>query len=680
MTEPLRPGGPPDLTLLVRGLLLLAGAGASVGLAVAASRVKGQAVAYAFDNLISRSERWHVVGGILAGAALGGMLGAIVALARRRQGGALLVDRMGRRLAPLLLCGLLPFLLNWRLWAGHELTMLALIAVFGLALQPLARLAIATAPVLDALIPSRFAGILGRARRTDLSVQDAIGRARWLLWALVWTAVAIYTVYFAYFTIQTHYRLGTSALDLAVENNLVWNAAHLGPLFKTSPLGGPDTVHTPFHQTYFSYLLAPLYALSPRPETLLVIQAAMIGLAAVPLFLLARNHHGDGIACVLAAGYLLYPPVHGANLYDFHYQPLSMVFLFAALHLLEQRRDAWAAVMILLAFSVREDVSALVAIIGLYLLLTGSRPRAGLLVTIAGGLVFTVLRFVIMPSLLDGEHAHVSQYKNLLGPDERGFGGVLKTVIGNPFFTLSSLLERDKLIYLLQMLAPLAFLPLRRPIGLLMCVPGFFFTLLATEYPPMIQISFQYTAYWTPFLFIGAIAALDTVREAENAGRLPEGSLYAWVVALAAAMLVSSYQFGAILDKHNARGGFAPSRFGLTEQDHARHDNAYALIAQVPPMATVVASEHIVPHVSSRPDAYTLRTGLFNAEYLLFELSPRDDEQQPITDALGSGAFGVVDVRGEFVLAKRGHSIARNIEILARKKSSTDATDFRGLR
>jgi uncharacterized membrane protein len=662
-----RSGDLSDLTLLVRGLALLAGVGASVGLAVSAWRLKGQAVAYASSNLIGRSERWAVVGAVLAGAALGVLLGGIVAFARRRQGGAGVVDRMGHRTAPLLLYGWLPFLLEWRLWAQHQLTMLTLISLFGLALQGLTRLAFATPPVLDELVPRRHAGTLARARLADRRVVDAIARAHWLPWVLVWTGVVAYAVHFAYFTIQTHYRLGTSAFDLGVENNLVWNAAHLGPLFKSSPFGGPHAVHTPYHQTYFSYLLAPLYALSPRPETLLVIQAAMIALAAVPLFLLARRHHGPGIACVLAFGYLLYPPVHGANLYDFHYQPLSMVFVFAALHLLEQRRDAWAAVVILLAFSVREDISALVAVIGLYLLLTGIRPRAGLLVMVAGGLVFTVLRFVIMPSLLDGEHAHVHQFKDLLGPDERGFGGVLKTVIANPFFTLTSLLQRAKLIYVLELLAPLAFLPLRRPIGLLLCVPGFFFTLLATEYPPMIEISFQYTAYWTPFLFIGVIAALDRIREGERSGRLPPHSRLAWVVALAGAMLVSSYQFGGILGKHNARSGFDHHRFGLTAKDHARHDDAYALIAQVPPTATIAASERIVPHVSSRQDAYTLRTGLFDAEYLLLELDCRSDEQPRVIEALGAGGpFGVVDVRGEFVLAKRGHSIARNGEILAR--------------
>jgi uncharacterized membrane protein len=292
--------------------------------------------------------------------------------------------------------------------------------------------------------------------------------------------------------------------------------------------------------------------------------------------------------------------------------------------------------------------------------------------------VFGLLKFAIMPRFLGGSEAYVHQYKNLLGPGQQGFGGVLKTVLANPFFTLTSLLERDKLIFVLQLFTPLAFLPLRRSIGWLCCVPGFFFTLLATEYPPLIQISFQYTAYWTPFLFIAVVAAVEQLRNLESAtARLVPSSgapasllafgarRRAWLLAFAGAMVVASFQFGAILNKRNTRGGFGPYRFGLTVEDHTRHGQVYRLIAQVPPRAKIVASEMLVPHVAQRPDAYTLRMGLYDAEYLLFESPNGGEERQHTLEALHDGAFGVVDIQGPFVLAKRGHATKRNAEVLA---------------
>jgi uncharacterized membrane protein len=656
----------PLLSHLLSGLGLLAGEGASAGLGTWSWRAGVERLTvYSASNDITRSGRRYIIASMALGALIALGIGAGVWIRWRRRRGAVLVHRMARRTAPLLLAGLLPGLLDWRLWAGHELTMLVWIGIFGLSLQALTRVAFATAPVLDDLLPHRLAPVLAAGRRLRIRGRQAVERARWLPWTVVGLAVLGYAIHFAYHTIQTHYRLGTASLDLGLENNLVWNAAHGARLFKTSPLGGPDAVHTGFHQTFFSYLLVPFYALAPRPQTLLAIQAALIALGAVPLFLLARRRLGAGIGCVLALAYLFYPPLETANLYDFHYQPLAVVFLFAALYFLEQRRDLLAALTILVAFSVREDVSALVAVIGLYLVLTGERPRAGLVVMVTGALVFGIQKFLIMPRFLGGTQAFIHQYKDLLGRDEMGFGGVLKTVLGNPFFTMSSLLERDKLVYLLQIFAPLVFLPLRRPIGLLCCVPGFLFTLLATQYPPMIQISFQYTAYWTPFLFIAAIAALDRLRVNETANLIGPAHRRAWMVALVGAVLVSNFQFGAVLDKHNTRGGFGPYRFGLVEEDVLRHTNAYALIAQVPPRAKIVASEMIVPHVSSRPDAYTLRGGIYDAEYLLFEFASGGDERLRVLDVLRDQSFGIVDVRGQFVLAKRGHSTTRNAEVLS---------------
>ena len=175
--------------------------------------------------------------------------------------------------------------------------------------------------------------------------------------------------------------------------------------------------------------------------------------------------------------------MHGSNLYDFHYLPFAPLFLWTTLALLEARRDRWAAVAIVLTLANREDMSALLIVVGLFLLLTGERPRAGLIVAAIGAVYFVVVKFIVMPHFLGGATAYVHQYKDLVPEGENGFGGVLKTVLGNPGYTATTMLEKDKILYLLQIMAPLAFFPWRRPIGLLCSLPGFFFTMLATQYP-----------------------------------------------------------------------------------------------------------------------------------------------------------------------------------------------------
>ncbi len=661
------PDGTHWLTPFLSGLVLLVAEGASVGFAGWAFRTDPERFyKFATSNDIVPIGRTFALGNMAIGAAVALLVGLVVGLARWRREGAVLVDHLAKRCSPLVLAGLLPFFFEPRLYNGRELSILALMAVFGLGLQRLTRLSLCTPPAARPILPRAFTTPLDRLRVFRTRLSAAIGRARWLPWLIVIAGAAGYAAHFAYHTVQTHYRMGTASLDLGLEDNLLWNLIHGAKLFKSSPLGGPDASHAGFHQTWFAYVIAPVYALFPRAETLLIIQSVMIAAAAIPLFLLARRRLGSGTAVVLALGYLLYPPVHGSNLYDFHYQPLSAVFLFSALYFLEERRNLLATIAILFAFSLREDISALVAVLGAYLILTGERPRAGIVVALAGLTYFATLKFFIMPKFLGGSEAFVYMYKDLIGPGQKGFGGVLKTVFGNPLYTLGSLLERDKLIYALQLFAPLAFLPFRRSIGLLLALPGFFFTMLSTGYSPTIQISFQYTAWWTTLMFVGCIAALDHLKRREDRDPIAGASRRAFLVAFIGAMLVTSYQYGAILQKQNARGGFGAYRFGLNEQDHLRHKQMKELATLIPRDAKVVASEMIVPHVSNRAECYTLRMGLYDADYLIFELPPSGDhERNHLIYGLRTAGFGVVDVKGMFVLAKKGHPITRNAEVLA---------------
>ena len=243
----------------------------------------------------------------------------------------------------------------------------------------------------------------------------------------------------------------------------------------------------------------------------------------------------------------------------------------------------------------------------------------------------------------------------------------MKTVLGNPVFTLGILLEKDKLIYLLEIFLPLAFFPLRRPIGLLCCIPGFLFTLLSTGYRPLYQISFQYTAHWTAYLFIALVANLAWLnRTAARRGSAGLAWKRAWIAAISLGVLVTSYQLGAILQHNATRGGFGVYHFGTTSEDRERRRNLYELLALVPKDAKIVSSENIVPQISNRAFSYTLRMGIADADYLLFNIPPGGDERTKVLEVLPEGTFGVVAERGQYVLAKRGHASDLNAGVVSR--------------
>ena len=121
-----------------------------------------------------------------------------------------------------------------------------------------------------------------------------------------------------------------------------------------------------------------------------------------------------------------------------------------------------------------------------------------------------------------------------------------------------------------------------------------------------------------------------------------------------------------VFQRNATRGGFGIYHFGTSSEDMQRRQTLRALLAMVPAKAKIVSSEIIVPQVSNRAFAYTLRMGIADADFLLFSVPPGGEERAKVMEVLPSGTFGVVAERGEFVLAQRGHSTEMNAGVLAR--------------
>ncbi len=582
----------------------------------------------------------------------------------KRAAGLALLERLVRRLAPLSVVGLAPLLIDKRLWLDRDVVFLLLAVAFGFGVRVSFLVAWRTAPLLPWLAALRKRASEGA--RAWLGRSRGVGRVDGALLTVIAGSCA-YAAYFSKLTIENHRNFGSSAFDLGGEDNLMWNLVHGAPLFKSTPFMGPTGTHLGHHATFFAYVLAPIYLLAERPETLLVVQATLLGGAAIVLHLYARRHVPRWSAAIVSLLYLAYAPLHGANLYEYHYLPFGVFFVWLVLYAVEEKRPVLATVATLLAVSVREDVAFEIAVLGVFLLWTGIAVRSGALLAAVAGAYFLVMKLGVMPHYDQGAESFLNQYTGLLPSGERTFGSVLETITGNLPFTANLLVEHDKAVYLLQLFVPLLFAPLVRPLGLLLIVPGFLFTLLSTGYAPLFQISFHYTTYWVPFIFIGVILELERVGRARGASdSLGLERQRALLAGLVAASVVCSYLYGAFVPDEQLLAGFDPPRIHATEHDLRRRAELAALKLQIPSAASVSASEHLLPHISGRRDAYTLRFGVYDAEYLFFELPIGNDESESVTTRLRDGTFGVVDDEGDLVLAKRGFSTRKNADALSR--------------
>jgi uncharacterized membrane protein len=656
------PPGGEYLSSLARGTALLLGAGASCGIAIWEVVFGDLMVAYIQSNRIEPATRKLLLlfGGV--GLVLPLLAIAIYWWIRRARplDTARKLESLGWKLSPLCLSIVIPTLFRWQIWKGLDIQFLIIVAITAFAAQKLFYRSFAEPPLFSAT-PGPLASIRQRAG-------DAFDRwSPWLPWVLVIGLFVFYASYFSFFTLRNHWNLRTAAYDMAIEDNVVFNAMR-GELLKASPIFGPVGTHLGHHATLFAYLLVPFYAIAPRAETLLVIQAVLIGAAVIPLFLFARNRLGPYQAVSIAAMYVFYAPLHGANFYDFHYPPLGIGFVFWLAYLVDIGKYRWAVIPLLLSLSVREDMALSVFVVGAYFLLSGTRPRAGLALSVVGLGYFLAMKMAVMPYIRDGELSFVWFYQKLRpegGPG--GFAGVLLTIAGNPGYTLGTLLDSAKVKYFLQVMVPFAFLPFRRPIGFVFCLPGMVMTLLSSRHASY-DIGFQYTTHWALEMFVASVVVLTMIKEPKYAGdHYGETRVRSWLMALALAMAATSYQHGAILQHNTARGGFSAFKFSRTEMDIERYEQLISLRALVPSEAKIAGTERVLPHVSNRPDAYTIRSaGIQDAEYLLFPFRIGGIDVERIHPVLVDGSFGVVEVAGEFVLAKRGHPTDRNAEVLQR--------------
>ncbi len=642
----------PAFSALARALALLGVEGASLGLAAWLLALGEDLPSFVRDNVMSDTPTMHPIRALAYGVGLlvtlgGGLLATRRWSSHRLHGLALL-------LLPASLAAFVPLCFSWELWVGRELTGLVLMLLVALGLERSLRVSARQ------LAPPPFPWCWSPRLQLVLFL------------GVVVLAAAGYAAYFSHHTIAYHLNGHTSTYDLGIEENIVWHTLHGGPLFRSTPIYGPSsTTHFSRHATFIAFLVAQVYRFHQHPETLLVLQSILCAAAAVPLFLLARRQLGAPSACVLALAYLLYAPLHGAHLYDFHFLTLAPLFVWTTIYALLSRRDGLAMVFIVLTLSVREDVSLGLGAFGAYLLLSGVRPRVGAMLVALCAVYFAVMKFVVMPPE-GGRSSFVFFYEGLLASGTEDFEGVLQTLLTNPGFVLKTLLFEKKLIYVLQIFVPLLLLPLRRPLNWLLLAPAFVLTLLAQlkngPAVALVSISFQYTAQWTPYVFVGTILALAHLGRPLHLGdRLGPSRRFAALAALAFASLAVSYQFGAILQQNTARAGFDDFVFGTTEEDLARRTARQALIAQIPADARVSASERELPHVANRALAYTLRSGIYDADYILFAFGlswTRPDDMAPVKQVLTDKSFGVVDIRQPFVLLRRGAPPERNAELL----------------
>ena len=471
-------------------------------------------------------------------------------------------------------------------------------------------------------------------------------KTKYFYWCLT-ALVILNTVHFAVAAFTTHTSFNTFGFDLGIIHHSTWLISRFEDPFCTV-----NGLHFfAGHARFISVLTAPLLWFWDDARLLLFLQALVLSLGAIPVFLIAKKKLDSnliGISVVLS--YLLFPALGHLNLENFHYNSfLTTTFLFAFYFLIRAKYVGYF-VFIVLALLIKEEAIATVLLLGVYALFRNMKIGLG---TIGLALLYMIILLKIVFPIFNPEgYAFYSRLR------------VAELFFSHPF-SISTYPEMWSIVkenlftstngqYLWQMLYPVGLLPLLSPATLL--ISGSLFINLLSDWSYTHSIRYHYVAAVIPFVFISVIYALALLKSSRAKKSVP-----LVVIGLLLASIVANEVHGPNKTKLSSLNDFARNLERATFVDANFHDVAQL----IPKDATVSANYNLVPHLTARKVIFQYPNPFVRSYWALSRNAPytdiefvdfvirdtrRDKEYEPFTRLIKEDIYVVEKSAGPFIL------------------------------
>ncbi len=407
-----------------------------------------------------------------------------------------------------------------------------------------------------------------------------------LITALLLTLfILLFIIAYSWLAVTRHQLFNSTGYDLAINEQILWNT--LNGRFFASSLEVSNSFADHFRPFLLSVL--PFYALFPRPETLLILQAVVLASAAIPLYLIACDRLEDSlIALVISIAYLLYPAVGFIARFDFHIEVFAIPAFMAAFLFMERKRWLWASLFLLIPLLVKENMGLTVAMFGLYALIMLRNLRWGVAWIIAGLFTFIITTFWLLPSIR-GEMLDAFARYAWLGETPQA---MIITLLTEPAAVLSRFTNSVGSRYLGQLLLPVAFIPLIGLPELLLALPGLGANLLADHFcQPTIYC--QYAIPVVPFIFIATVYGLYRIKKWQDNDR----GFRILALIILTFSLISYWRDNPFTDQT-----ILPPALHQMANETAVH----TALSAVPNQLSLVTTNDYAPHLAQREELYLL--------------------------------------------------------------------------
>jgi uncharacterized membrane protein len=433
-----------------------------------------------------------------------------------------------------------------------------------------------------------------------------------------WLAVCIAALFAcaALFVVQWKYLIFRNDVDLGIFTQVIGG---LGRGFSSTAEGGVN--HLLVHWSPIIALGWPFVRIF-GPVGLEFFQALLVSLTIFPIWGLARARFSALPAAAVAAVAALYPILFANAVVDFHEMAFVPALSATLVYALDRRRFALGIAAAVLLACTKEDQFVVLAFVGLAIVATARSDRferrfgGGVVVIAAAGaaVYFGVVRNVVQPHIAYGA-LHFYNWHQATSP-------------------LGLDLVWTRVRYVLQILAPVSFLPLVSRYGLFL-IPGFI-EVLASHEPVTVAPGAHYSALLSGY----ALAAF-----VDGLGRIPAVRLRVAMGALAAIASISIAIWASPMEYW----------YYLYRPPNAHDALLQRTLDRLPPDADVGAEDEVFAHLGLDPNASIALAG---RRWIVFDRTHYSDQwrfvDEPVVKGLlAQGAYAVASDRNGIVVLRR---------------------------
>ncbi|KAM3112866.1 DUF2079 domain-containing protein [Phormidesmis sp. 146-33] len=503
-------------------------------------------------------------------------------------------------------------------------------------------------------------------------------RRAYLLAAIFFIAVLLISLH-RYFVFYTSY-------DQGLFNQVFWNSLH-GRFFQSSLTsnnsissmadGAIPTVsflHLGQHLILNFLLWLPLYALYPNPATLIVLQVGLMAVGGLLLYALARHSLSPQLSLWITGGYYAAIAVISPTVANFYEQCQIPLLMFGLLLALEKQSWRWFWVLALLVLGIREDAGIMLFGVGVYLLISRRHPKTGFALCLLSFSYVAIVTSVIMPQISeDNPRLYMAvRFRQFVNHDEPTTLEVLWGMLTNPIALITSIFTPvdRRLIYLVSHWLPVAFVPMISASAWIVSAPPLL-SLFAQSGVSALSINLRYALAVVPGLFYGAVLWWSHHPQSFT----PRVRRF-WSVCIALSIVFTitnnpNRAFSFVIPDSIRPWVFVPI---ARQWEHAQYINR--VIGDIPPDASVSATTHLIPQLSSRREIIRLpalqlrddRNQVIQMEYAVADIWQLREYKKAFKDTLShfvaivpaldklitTGEYGILRAEDGVVLLKKG--------------------------